>query len=52
LTAAEKGASALKLLAQLCDQFNFDAGAEWDLRNAEGASSVLAAFSENITEKF
>jgi hypothetical protein len=52
LSGAEKGASALKLLAQLRDQFDFDAGPEWDLRNAEGASSVLAAFSENLTEKF
>jgi len=40
------------LLAQLCNKFDLDAGAQRDLGDTEGASGVLAEVSENFTEKF
>ena len=51
LNRAEKRTSALSLLAQLCDQFYFDAGAKGNLRDAESASGMWTVFAVDLDEK-
>jgi hypothetical protein len=53
LVSWPSGKTARVLLCrEFRDKLNFDAGAEWDLRDAEGASCMLAEVSEDFTEKF